>query len=307
MSQRAGLIESDGIHIPQFLQRFAGLDNNTMPRRLPDGRHDGRRRSQHQSTWAEHHQNRHRPHHIAGEEISQHRKHQRQRYEITCRLVRHPLCRRLPRLRLTNHTDHLGDRAIISHFLRHNVCSTQVIQRPAKYRISFFLLHRHGLAGHETLVDRRFTENNFPIHRDMFPGNDAKPVPHTHLAQGNHDFLPIFQTSRHRRHQGKQFLDAPLRPVCGLLLHHFTNRHDQRHFRRREQVADTDSRTHSHGNQQSRRNPPHAAAFPQTQSRLINQGVPANRNGQPRRVKRQERQIQQIPPQKLFRHRNHIQ
>ena len=174
-----------------------------MPRRLPNGCHDGCRRSQHQRTGTKYHQDRHRPHNIAGEEISQHRKQERSRYEIASRLICHPFRRRLARLCLTDHPDHLRDRAIISHLLSHNVRRAQVIDRPAEYRIPHLLFHRHGFAGHKTLVNGGFTKNNFPIHRHMLPGNDAKPVADSHLGEWHHDLFAILQPPSHSRHQGK--------------------------------------------------------------------------------------------------------
>lgn len=183
--QRSSLVKNHPTDCGQPLQCVALANQEPVPRGVPDGRHDGRRRSQHQGAGTEHHENGDGADDLSGKQPGNRRSGQRNDHDPggppVCQT--HDLC--LSRVGGLNQTDQPLDGAVLSHPRRLHVKGAELVHGSAGHLIAGSLIHRKGFPGHHGLVDGGLPGHHPPVHRHGLPGENAEPLADLHLPGGN--------------------------------------------------------------------------------------------------------------------------
>ena len=227
IGQRAGLVESDVSHIRQPFQRIALAHKKTMLRHIANGRHDGRRRGQYQRTRTEHDEDGYRANDFARHQPSNQRRRQRNDDDPGRPAVGQADDLRLASVHRLHEANHALDGAVFTDLGGAHIKGAELVHCTRRHLVADALVHRHRLAGHHCLVNRRFAARDDAVHRHRFTWQHAQHITDSDGFCRNHRLSVAIQPSRRAWGQVHELLDARPGTRHGQLFQKRTQLHDE--------------------------------------------------------------------------------
>ena len=207
---------------------------------VADGRHDGRRRRQHQRAGAEHHKDGDGPDDLSGNEPRQRRGSQRNGHDPCGPAIRDAHDLGLARVGGLHQPDHPLDGAVLAHLGGLHLKGAELVHRAAGHGVPHRFIHRQGLAGHDRLIDGGLARNDHAVHRDALARQHADAVAYLHLLRRDDLLAAAAQHTRRLRRQVHQLFDARPGLCHRQLLQQAAQLHDEGHLTGGKVLSDAD-------------------------------------------------------------------
>jgi len=235
--ERSGLVKQDRVNASGRLDRRPLLDQAPAERRVPDRRHQGRRRGEHHHAWTEDDQHRDRPQRVARQRPQRHREHDRRRCVQQRVAVQNTLDRRLLLLGLFDQAADLPQRRLLPDPARDDLKRSKAVQRPGEDLIPSALVDRDALAGDRRLLDRTHTRPDLPVDRDPFARTYQHDITHPDLSQRDQRLAVLAANGDHIRQQSLQAVQRAAGPRGYELLQQTPNQQQHRDHSRGGELA----------------------------------------------------------------------
>ncbi len=239
--ERAGLVESHGVHAVRDLQGLGILDQDAVPRRDAGAGHDRRGRGQAQRAGTGDHHHRHRMDQgqLHGRTRDQparesdHGDHEHHRHEHRRHLVHQALDRRLGCLRVFHQANDLRQHRLAAHSLRLHHEAAFGVDAAAGHARAHSLGHWERLAGQHGLVDMGLPLFDDAVGRHALAGSHHESIPGQHFGQRQVGLGAVgLHHMRHLGPQGLQCADGGGGLVLGAGLQPLAQKHKGDHHRR---------------------------------------------------------------------------
>ena len=197
----AGLVENDGIYVPQGFQRFGGFNQDAVFRALAGSYHNGYRGGKAQGAGAGDDQHRHGRGQrltdaVAGDQpdngCNEGDTHDH-RHKDTGDFVGQSGNGGLGPGGILHQPDHLSQRRVLAHTGGPDRQNAGTVDRRGDDRITGAFVHRDGFPGEGRLVHGRLALHHHAIHRHGLAGPHQQQIPQLYLLHGNFHFAAVPQ------------------------------------------------------------------------------------------------------------------
>ena len=294
IGQGTRLVKGDFCNGCKPLQRISFPYQKTMLRRIADGRHNGRRRRQHQGAGAEYNQNGDRPNDLARNEPGQSCRSQRNDHNPGGPSVRQAHDLRLVRVSRLYQPNHSLNGAVLTDLGGLHLEYAKLIDRAGGNGITDGFIHRQGFSGHDRLIDGGLSGTNHTVYRNGFARQDADSVTDSNLLRRN-NLLPVsIHDPCGPGRQMNQFFDTCSGSGHGQFFQQGAQLHDKCHLARRKILTDAYRCDQGQGDQHIRFD---VKGGHQADDGFQDDGKSTQDNGDPGCVKGQRHQIKQTDDQ----------